>query len=357
VPSSTSSWSSHGDLASHLPAPRPAGRRSRTVVLTASALLGAGLCAGLDAGPGAAPAAAAASHTVTPGDTFFDLAAANGTTVAALRAANPGLDPRRIRPGQVVTVPSPTSTRAASASAAPASPAAPRRAATHTVAAGDTLFDLAAANGTTVAALRAANPGVDPRHLAPGAVLALLSAGAAAPAAAPAVKAPGASAAAPMATTFAGRSYPTSVTASATAHRDALASRDLPSRAAMRATVARTADALGVDRSLALAVAHQESGFNMGVVSPADAVGVMQVVPASARWASQLVGRPLDPLDPEDNATAGVAILAQLTRTAPDEDTAVAGYYQGLAGVLAHGMAADTKGYVASVQAQRQGFR
>ena len=86
-------------------------------------------------------------------------------------------------------------------------------------------------------------------------------------------------------------------------------------------------------------------------VSVANAIGVMQVIPSSGAWASSLAGRRLDLLDTQDNITAGVVILRSLTRAAATEEQAVAGYYQGLAGVQAHGMYADTRAYVRSVLA------
>jgi soluble lytic murein transglycosylase-like protein len=86
-------------------------------------------------------------------------------------------------------------------------------------------------------------------------------------------------------------------------------------------------------------------------VSVANAIGVMQVIPSAGAWASSLAGRRLDLLDTRDNITAGVVILRSLTRSATTEEQAVAGYYQGLAGVRAHGMYADTRSYVRSVLA------
>ena len=77
----------------------------------------------------------------------------------------------------------------------------------------------------------------------------------------------------------------------------------------MRRLVHDTAVQMGVDPALALAHAHQESGFDHRAVSPADAVGAMQVIPDAGDWASGLVGRELDLLDPQDNVTAGVAIM------------------------------------------------
>ena len=93
-----------------------------------------------------------------------------------------------------------------------------------------------------------------------------------------------------------------------------------------------TAQRFGVDPALAVAVAVQESGLNQQKVSSANAIGVMQVVPSSGRWASTLVGRDLNLLDTRDNVVAGVAILSSLTASAPGQ-TAIAGYYQGLGSV------------------------
>ncbi len=105
-----------------------------------------------------------------------------------------------------------------------------------------------------------------------------------------------------------------------------------------------------MDPALAQAVAYQESGFNHASVSPANAIGCMQVIPSSGQWASDLIGRDLNLLDPKDNVTAGVVILRQLLRSAGDTSTAIAGYYQGLSSVRSNGMFADTRRYVANVQ-------
>ena len=111
-----------------------------------------------------------------------------------------------------------------------------------------------------------------------------------------------------------------------------------------------------LDPALALAVAAEESGFDQRRVSSANAIGVMQVVPSSGRWASGLVGRKLDLLDARDNVVAGVAILAALRAAAPEE-TAVAAYYQGLASVREHGLYDDTRRYVANVLTLRERYR
>ena len=81
--------------------------------------------------------------------------------------------------------------------------------------------------------------------------------------------------------------------------------------------VASTARSMGVDPTLALAHAFQESGFGMNAVSPANAVGVMQVIPSAGDWAEGLVGRQLDLLNPQDNVTAGIAIIRAHQKSAP----------------------------------------
>lgn len=128
-----------------------------------------------------------------------------------------------------------------------------------------------------------------------------------------------------------------------------------PSRYVVRRVVARTARRHGVDPQLALAVAWQESGWQMHLTSSAGALGAMQVIPSTGRWMSDVVGRRLHLRDLRDNATAGVVYLKLLRSQAPRR-VAVAGYYQGLAGVRRHGMYSDTVRYVANVLALKRAF-
>lgn len=128
-----------------------------------------------------------------------------------------------------------------------------------------------------------------------------------------------------------------------------------PSRAEVRAVITRTAQRHGVDPDLALAVSWQEAGWQMHHRSWAGAVGAMQVMPTTGDWMSDVVGRRLRLRDLHDNVTAGVVLLKILLDQAPTR-VAVAGYYQGLAGVRRHGMYDDTKRYVANVMALRARF-
>lgn len=122
--------------------------------------------------------------------------------------------------------------------------------------------------------------------------------------------------------------------------------------------VKQIASAAGVPPSLAAAIGWQESGFNNAMVSSANARGVMQVMPGTWTWVEQnLARRKLDPSSATDNVTAGVLYLKQLLReTGGNESTAIAGYYQGLGAVRSRGLFEDTKRYVANVQALRSRF-
>jgi len=289
----------------------------------------------------AAPAAAGGAHTVASGETVSAIAKRYGTTVAAVVSAN-GLDSRAfIRVGQTLTIPG--ASGAATTTAAATAPAA--TGGRHTVASGETVSAIAKRYGTTVEAITSAN-GLDSRaFIRVGQTLTIPGAS-------------GAATAAPAATggaqlvgnTFLGRTYAPTVVASANANKAALIAMGVPSRAAMQAKVAATARSMGVDPALAQAIAFQESGFNHTSVSPANAIGTMQVIPSSGEWASQLVGRDLNLLDPDDNVVAGVAIIRQLVRTSADLSTAIASYYQGASSVKRNGMFSDTRRYVANVQ-------
>jgi N-acetylmuramoyl-L-alanine amidase len=114
----------------------------------------------------------------------------------------------------------------------------------------------------------------------------------------------------------------------------------------------------GFNPSFVKAVAWQESGWNQDVVSPAGAIGIMQVLPTTGDHVSeQMVGRTLDLHDPVENVAAGVAYLDHLwTRTDGDVEHTLAAYYQGLASVEEHGYFDDTEQYIANVLALRDRF-
>ncbi len=294
-------------------------------------------------------------YVVKAGDTLGGIAARHGVGLSEVFKWN-GLGMSSvIYPGQKVKVgggsstPAPAATKPATkpASSAPA----PARSGSYTIKAGDTLSGIAARNGVRLSDVLSANRLTMSSIIYPGQKLVIPGASTIAPASSkPAATTP------LVPSTFLGFSYPAAVVSSANQNKALLNASPVPSRAQMKSIVADTARRMGVDASLALAFAYQESGFDQRAVSPANAIGTMQVIPSSGQWASDLVGRKLNLLDPYDNATAGVAIIRQLVRTSPDLDNAIAGYYQGQYSVSQNGMFEDTKGYVAAIKANRSLF-
>jgi LysM repeat protein len=308
---------------------------------------------------GKAPAARSGTTvTVRPGDTLSHLALRHNTTVDAIVRANRLANPRLIHagqrlhiPGKGVTSPAPAKPTATRTPTAASRPAATPAARTVTVRTGDTLSHIAARHGLPLSDLLRANSGLDPRRLQPGQQVRLPATARPAPAA---TGTPARKQEKKVPDTFAGRTYPSEIARAAAANREKLAGATVPSRAEVKTMIVATAKRHGVDPKLMLALAQMESGWNQRMVSPANAIGVMQVIPSSGEWASQLVGRKLNLLDTQDNITAGTVIMRALLRAAADEDQAIAGYYQGLAGVQRNGMYEDTKHYVRTVQALRK---
>jgi soluble lytic murein transglycosylase-like protein len=124
------------------------------------------------------------------------------------------------------------------------------------------------------------------------------------------------------------------------------------------AQIAEVASRNGVPSDLSAAIAWQESGFNNAMVSSANARGVMQVMPGTWDWVqANLAKRQLDPNSPVDNVGAGVLYLGHLLQeTGGDYAQAAAAYYQGLDSVRRIGMLPETQQYVANVMALRSRF-
>ena len=95
-------------------------------------------------------------YTIRSGDTLFSIANRYNTTVNAILAINPGLDPNNLRVGMVICVPE------------GGTPTPPCDGVYYVVRAGDTLYSIARMYNTTVAKLMEANPGVDPNNLRVG---------------------------------------------------------------------------------------------------------------------------------------------------------------------------------------------
>lgn len=132
-------------------------------------------------------------HVVQPGDTLTRIAGNYEISLQELLDVNPNVDPRRLRPGQRVRLPS---TAAAGAEAAVSevvdrpedadageAPTArpPARPATHVVGSGETLSSIAARYQTSVEVLMELNAITDPRRLQAGQTLLLPRNGAGGP--------------------------------------------------------------------------------------------------------------------------------------------------------------------------------
>jgi LysM repeat protein len=298
-----------------------------------------------------APATSGGSvYTVKSGDTLGAIAARHGVKLSEVLSWN-GLNMNSIiYPGQKIKIGGGQSSAPAPAPAPAATPApAPAPApssGSYTVKSGDTLSAIAAKHGVKLSDILSAYKLTLSSVIYPGNKLVIPGASIQ----------PAASVTPLVPSSFLGFTYPAAVVSSANQNKALLNASPVPTREQMKSIVADTARRMGVDPSLALAFAYQESGFDQRAVSPANAIGTMQVIPTSGEWASDLVGRKLNLLDPYDNATAGVAIIRQLIRTSKDLDHAIAGYYQGQYSVSKNGMFDDTKAYVAAIKAHQKNF-
>ena len=295
---------------------------------------------------GALPAQAPAEvpHTVQPGETLWSIAASNNFTTRALAAANGLPEDAQVVTGTTIQIPSEAEAAAAlGAAAAPRAGApAPRRhrrpRRTRRACSAPTPCRPVTRcptsrrhNGVSVGQLAWMN-GLDPAQpLLVGTALKL-------PTAAPQAVAAPATAPDPQVVPDAAP-HPVPVTVTAP-------------------QIGEVASSHGVSPALAAAVAWQESGFQNGVVSSANARGVMQILPGTWSWIQQqLAGRPLDPDSAVDNVHAGVMYLRQLIAdSGGDEAGALASYYQGAASVRQLGLLPDTQRYVANVTALKARF-
>ena len=79
-----------------------------------------------------------------------------------------------------------------------------------------------------------------------------------------------------------------------------------------------------VDVSWLLAIIKAESNFNHRAVSPKGAIGLMQLMPETARWLGIK-----DPSDPRKNIHAGAKYFSKLLKTFGRMDLALAAYNAG----------------------------
>ena len=115
------------------------------------------------------------------------------------------------------------------------------------------------------------------------------------------------------------------------------------------------AEAHGLDPALVAAVVEQESNFDPGAVSPVGAMGLMQIVPATAAELGLL-----EPFDAAANLDAGTEYLAWLIDRYGDVSLALAAYNAGPGRVDACQCIpqnGETPGYVARVIAAADRYR
>ena len=215
--------------------------------------------------------ASAATYVVRKGETLSAIAARHGTSVSKLVKINRLKDPNLIIAGQRLRIGGLIGAR------------------THVVKAGENLSQIAARYGTTVAALARANKLKDPNLIVIGARLRVPAGG-----------------------------------------RGSVASKPSPAPSSIAASLDAQARAHGVNPALVKAVAWQESGWQQNVKSSAGAIGVMQVMPGTARWVNQVLGgHNLKIRVADDNIHLGVMYLRHMLDTQSSVKRALAAYYSG----------------------------
>lgn len=117
----------------------------------------------------------------------------------------------------------------------------------------------------------------------------------------------------------------------------------------LAAAIAAAALENGIDKSLLHAVIQTESGFNAKAVSPKGALGLMQLMPETARRYGVT-----DPLDAVQNLRGGARHLSDLLKMFSNNvELALAAYNAGAGAVVAHGRRvppyAETLRYVPTV--------
>jgi N-acetylmuramoyl-L-alanine amidase len=270
-------------------------------------------------------------HVVSSGSTLWGIAAQYGESVAAIAAANHLANPSLIFAGQRFVIPGASAPRPSPAHAdAGGGASAPRPAASvvHVVSRGSTLWGIAAHYGASVGAIAAANHLANPSLIFAGQRLVIPGGAMPRPSRALRARMPSA-----MAAIVADRAW-------------------------VRRIIVREAERYSVPRSLALAVAWQESGWQQGVVSHAGAVGVMQLIPATAVWVGDtMLRRPVAIHEAQSNIAAGVRLLSHyLDRYGGNRDLVLAAYYQGQRAVDHYGIYPVSRPYIASIRRLEQLF-
>jgi soluble lytic murein transglycosylase-like protein len=89
--------------------------------------------------------------------------------------------------------------------------------------------------------------------------------------------------------------------------------------------ILRAADRNDIPRDVAVGLVREESSFRPDAVSSAGAIGLTQLMPATARW----INPDGDPFDVEDNLEMGFSYLRSLIDKYGDKHTALVAYNVG----------------------------
>jgi LysM repeat protein len=272
---------------------------------------------------------ASVTHRVAYGETLTGIAARHGTTIEALVRRNRLADASRIYVGQLLRI-SGDAARTTRSATRPARKATLRP---HVVRYGETLSGIAMRYRLSIESIVVANRLTDASFIRAGQQLRIP-----------------------------GRAEPSSrppervrIGSRMPAEMAALVQR----RDGIGKTIAAEARRQGVPASFAMAVAWQESGWQPGVVSAAGAIGVMQLLPATADWVSAtMLGERVNLQDARSNVRAGVRLLKHyLDRYDHSRSLALAAYYQGQAGTDRHGIYPVSRSYIASILLLQEMFR
>lgn len=124
--------------------------------------------------------------------------------------------------------------------------------------------------------------------------------------------------------------------------------KNLGAPQSMDSIFAEASEKYGVPLALLKAVAKAESGFNASAVSPAGAMGVMQLMPSTASSLGVT-----DPFDARSNIMGGAKLLSQnLKRYNGNIDLALAAYNAGSGNVAKYGGVppfAETQNYIKKI--------
>jgi len=252
-------------------------------------------------------------HTVQPGETLWMIAAQYGVTSAEIAEANDIMNPDVIVAGTELWIPEGGATGGGEV--------------TYIVEPGDTLAGIAAAFGVDTFALAMVNDIDPPYVIFPGQELVIpISSG---------------------------------------GPRPGPASRDTINEAVpyydpetIRQTVVELSRIYGWDAYLILSLAWRESTWDQRAISSSGAVGVMQLMPATAEWAGPaLLGRQTDYVNSAwDNIELGIAYLSHLRYVMGSDYLALAAYFQGSGSVERDGIFAATRDYALGIIESRDLF-